>query len=120
MVLLMQGRFEEADRAIARESIVWRRLHGTALTRFALGRRAEADAALAALNEQHGAIAAFQIAEVYAYRGETDLAFQWLDKAVVQRDSGLLSLRSSFLLKNLRQDPRYQALVDKLALPGPA
>ena len=36
----------------------------------------------------HQANMAYQIAEVYAYRGEPDKAFEWLDRAYEQRDAG--------------------------------
>jgi hypothetical protein len=38
---------------------------------------------------------AFQIAEVYAYRGEADKAFQWLNHAFQQRDPGAPELKTA-------------------------
>jgi hypothetical protein len=58
----------------------------------------------------------FQIAEVYAFRGENDHAFEWLDRTFAEHDPGLTTLKSDPLLKNLRHDPRYAALLKKMRL----
>ena len=49
---------------------------------------------------------AFQIAEIYAYRGETDKAFEWLERAYKQRDGGLSQIKGDPLLRSLERDPR--------------
>jgi serine/threonine-protein kinase len=61
--------------------------------------------------------AAYQIAEVFAWRGEKDQAFEWLERAYRQRDGGLSSIKGDPLLKSLRADPRFNALLRKLKLP---
>jgi hypothetical protein len=66
-------------------------------------------------NYQH--TAAFQIAEVYAYRGEVDRAFEWLERAYAQRDSGLSQIKRQPHLKRLERDPRYAAFLAKMRLP---
>jgi hypothetical protein len=43
-------------------------------------------------------------------------AFEWLQRAYGQRDSGLLDLKVDPLMKNLRQDARYDALVRRIHL----
>lgn len=94
----------------------WRRL-GLALAYHALGRKNEADAALAELVEKDKQDSAFQIAEVHAFRGEADQAFDWLERAYIQRDGGLSRVKGDPLLKNLEADPRYKAFLRKLNLP---
>jgi 26S proteasome regulatory complex component, contains PCI domain len=64
----------------------------------------EADAALAQLTKDFAETAAYQIAEVYAYRGDKDKAFEWLERARRQRDPGLASLRKDPLLTNIQDD----------------
>ena len=60
----------------------------------------------------------YQIAEVYAFRGEADKAFEWLGRAYDERDPGLPPhLKGDPLLKNIRHDPRYNALLEKMRLP---
>jgi ribosomal protein L44E len=60
---------------------------------------------------------AYQIAEVYAFRNQSDEAFEWLDRAYAQHDVGLIGTKVEPLLKSLRHDPRYAALLKKLNLP---
>ena len=61
--------------------------------------------------------AAFQIAEIYAYRGEADKAFEWLERAYKQRDAGLTLMKGDPLLRNIERDPRYRAFLQKMKLP---
>jgi hypothetical protein len=61
--------------------------------------------------------AAYQIALIYAFRGEIDLAFDWLNEAYDDRDPGLTALLISPFLVNLRDDPRWIPLLDKVGLP---
>jgi hypothetical protein len=61
--------------------------------------------------------AAFEIAEVYAYRGESDKSFAWLDRAYRQRDGCLTLVKVDPLLRNLRRDPRYFDLLTKMHFP---
>ena len=60
---------------------------------------------------------AYQIAEVYAWRGETDKAFEWLQISYDNHDTGLLSLLIDPLMRGLRDDPRYKIMVEKVGLP---
>jgi hypothetical protein len=62
---------------------------------------------------------AYQIAEVYAWRGETDKAFEWLQISYDNHDTGLLSLLIDPLMRGLRSDPRYKIMVEKVGLPTP-
>jgi serine/threonine-protein kinase len=81
------------------------------------GNRQAADAALTDLIAIAREGFAYQIAEVYALRGEKDKAFKWLQIAVDDRDAGMLGLLVDPLLRNLRDDPRYKNLVAKVGLP---
>ena len=51
------------------------------------------------------------IAIAYAALGEVDSAFAWMDRAVDERDTFLLWLRTSPLVEPLRSDPRFEALL---------
>ena len=61
---------------------------------------------------------AYQIADVYAFRNQSDEAFEWLDRAYAQHDSGLIVTKVDPLLKSLHNDPRYAAFLKKLNLPN--
>ena len=68
---------------------------------YALGRKKESDAALSELVAKFHASGEYQIAEVYAFRNQSDEAFEWLDRAYAQRDSGLIGTKVDPLLKSL-------------------
>ena len=88
-----------------------------AIAYHALGRKKESDAALSQLITKYHARMAYQIAEVYAFRNQSDEAFEWLDRAYAQRDGGLPLTKVDPLLKNLHSDPRFAAFLKKLNLP---
>ena len=94
------------------------RVVGEALAYSALGRKAEADAALQQLLGQYREQAAYQIAEVYAFRGEADRAFQWLEIARAHKDAGVAAIKGDPLLKNLYKDPRYTEFLKSMRLPA--
>ena len=74
-----------------------------------------ADVSLKELIEIWSEGGAYQIAETYAFRGETDEAFAWwLEKAYEDRDSGLVSSLVDPLLANLHDDPRWPVFLDKM------
>jgi len=90
-----------------------------ALAYYARGDRAAADAALADMVANDRNLLAYQIAEVYAWRGETDKGFEWLQISYDNHDTGLLSLLIDPLMRGLRSDPRYKIMVEKVGLPTP-
>jgi len=90
---------------------------GTALAYFALGRKADSDAALAVLETRFAGTDAYAIAQVHAYRGEIDEAFKWLDRAYRQHVHDLDLIKTDRLLTKLRSDPRYDALLRRMNLP---
>jgi TolB-like protein/Tfp pilus assembly protein PilF len=117
LTLLSEGKRDAALAEIGHESDEEWRLEGLAIANFALGKRAEADAALAELTRKFATEAPYAIATVHAYRGERNLAFQWLDRAVAERDGTLVSIKVDPLLQPLVGDPRYKALLKTLGLP---
>jgi len=116
-ILFSEGHQQEALAEIESETGDWEKLSGEALAYYALGRREESDKALNKLIATHQNDSAYQIAEAYAYRGETDKAFEWLDRAYRQRDPGTPELKTGPLMKSLRRDPRYAELLKKMRLP---
>ena len=116
-IYLLQGRPQDALPEIEHVHNATNRAHLYALTYYALGRKKESDAALSELITKYHASNAFEIAQVYAFRNQTDKAFEWLDRAYAQRDPGLMSTKIDPLLKSLHNDPRFAALLKKLNLP---
>ncbi len=115
-VCLARGRPNDALAEMEREQDPGWRLTGLALAYYSLGRRREADAALAELVAKYQADSAYQIAEVYAFRAENDQSFHWLERAYAQRDGGLTEMKGDPLLSNLVPDPRYAAFLKKMRL----
>src|SRR4029079_2027761 len=89
-----------------------------AVAQYVVGDRQAADAALADLLAKAREGFAYQIAEVYAVRGEKDKAFEWLQIAFDDRDAGMLSLLADPLMRSLHDDPRYKSFLAKLGLPA--
>ena len=117
-VYLLQGLPQDALREIERVHYAPYRAHLYALTYYALGRKKESDAALSELITKYDASSAFEIATIYAFRNQTDEAFEWLDRAYAQRDPSMMSTKVQPLLNSLHHDPRFAALLKKLNLPN--
>jgi tetratricopeptide (TPR) repeat protein len=115
-VLLAQGDLREALIEIQKEPMDYFRLAGLALVYHALGDSEASERALANLIDIQSESAAFQIAEVYAFRGENDSAFEWLQKAYDTQDAGLAVLLGNPLFAELTYDARYHPFVEKLGL----
>jgi len=118
LVLLAQGRGEEALAAATREPDEVFRSWARAIVHHGLGQGPESDAALEELTSKFGEDSAFQIAEVHGARGETDAAFEWLERAYAQRDSGIPLLLESPSLLSLQDDPRWAEIVRRVGLEG--
>lgn len=116
MTYVLQGKFEEAAVAAEKDTADWARLLTVSCARWGQKRVPQSDAALADLIAKNGEVAAYQIAEVYGYRNDRDKAFEWLERACQQRDAGIPGLRPDVLLKNLHDDPRWDALLRKIGL----
>jgi TolB-like protein/Tfp pilus assembly protein PilF len=93
------------------------RQQGAALAEHDLGHAQEAQRQLSELISKGSVTAAYQIAEVYAWWGDKDQAFRWLDSAYAQHDAGFTFVKGDPLLRGLRSDPRYKALLRKMNLP---
>ena len=114
VALLLKGEPEAALEEIQQEADETWRLLGLAKAFHELGRTAESDSALAELIEKYEQGWAYNIAYVLAYRGETDRAFEWLDKAVEYNDPGLPDIVSENLFANLRDDPRWLPFLESI------
>jgi adenylate cyclase len=115
--LMLQGHYEQALAEFRKETPDDGQFEGSAMVHFAAGRKAESDAALAEATRHNGTSWPSEIARVHAFRGEKDLAFEWLDRAFHLRDEDLYVIKGDPLLKNLEGDPRYTAFLRKMNLP---
>jgi serine/threonine protein kinase/Tfp pilus assembly protein PilF len=92
------------------------KLWAQSMIRFAAGQGGPADDALVVLIGEYSAGDAYQIAEVFAFRGEPDNAFDWLERSLAERDPGITHALSSPRLRNLHEDKRWPLFLKKIGL----
>ena len=115
-VLLARGQIQAALGAAEQEPDEEMRLDALALAYYALGRAADADASLAEFRRKWGSRFPVELAEIYAYRGETERAFAALDAAFLAGDPAVNSIRVDSYFKPLQGDHRYHAFLERLNL----
>jgi len=105
--LLLKGDARGAQAEIEEEtSGIWKAI-GLPMVYHALGRKAESDAAVAALALDPEKGGPYNIAYVHAFRGDADKAFEWLGKAAHYGGGGLSEITSENLFGPIRSDPRW-------------
>jgi len=114
IALLLKGDAASALAEAEQEPNEAYRMIGLPMVYHALGRKADSDRALAALITKYGKDAACNIGWVYAFRGEPDQAFAWLDKAVAYHDSGLAEIVAENLFDKIHRDPRWLPFLRKI------
>lgn len=119
-VYLAQGKVEEARAALEEEKDPFFRLPVESMIERAAGRGRESGEALEAFIGSFGKGNAYQIAQVFAYRGEADRALEWLETAYKDRDGGLYLTKVDPYLGALRGDPRFAAFLRKMGFPDDA
>lgn len=92
------------------------RLLGLARIYDAMGRSAESDSALNLLVGKHADGWAYNIAYTYAYRGEADEAFEWLERAIENHDAGLSDLGATNAFARIEQDPRWLPFLESVGM----
>jgi tetratricopeptide (TPR) repeat protein len=118
IVLLVRGEPQAALEEMLKEKDEGVSVAGSAMAYFALGRKADSDAALALMLKSEANHHPFYIAKIYAFRGETDEALKWLDRAYAQKDPTLFfHTVGDPIMKSLKGDPRYKAFLEKIHLP---
>jgi tetratricopeptide (TPR) repeat protein len=113
--LLLMSRFDESLAAAQRETDEDAKREILAMTTWSLGRRAESDGYLHALESDKDR-SPYTLAQIHTLRGERDLAFDELERAYRQREVALISVRLDPLLRRLRDDSRYADLLKKMKL----
>lgn len=119
MARLYLGQFDAALAALQQEPDEDYRLGGLAAVFWAMGRRTDADAALKALTAKFASVDAYGIAAVHAFRGESDDAFQWLDRAYQEHNPGMAYIKTDRLFMKIHGDPRFQALLRRMRIIRP-
>ena len=117
LVLLYRNEPDKALVEVLKEPSEPARLVGSAWAYFRLGRKADSDAALTKYIKSYGDYSPSGVASIYAFRGESDEAFKWLDRAYAQKDTLLHGIKYRTDFDKLHDDPRYKAFLKKMNLP---
>jgi len=71
------------------------------------------------LIETNADASAYQVAETYALRKDPDRMFEWLDRALTNRDPGLNQILRDAFFVPYKNDPRFAAFCRKIRLSAP-
>jgi len=114
---LMNGQAEEALAAFEQMGDPnYQILSGMAMALYSLGRQAEFEAVFAELRERWGKEQPSFVAFVYAWTGDADAAFEWLDKGIDKDTFAVIREYTSPFLRNLHSDPRWQDVLERIGM----
>ena len=114
--LILQGRYEEALEVAQQERLDGFKQTALAIVHWRLGNKEDSDRAMQALLAQQSGGWDWQVVEVRAVRGELDEAFEAMEAAYENHDVGVQLILGDQLIANLRGDPRYEAIVEKMGI----
>ena len=76
----------------------------------------DADRVMREFSVRHERFSPYLVASAYAFRGEADKAFTWLDRAYRARDVGTIDFLQSPFFARFRSDPRYRKFCDAIGV----
>ncbi|TDJ34322.1 MAG: tetratricopeptide repeat protein [Gammaproteobacteria bacterium] len=114
LALLAKGKTRAALKAMEQEAIEMYRLSGLAIAYHDLGQKNESDKFLAELIEEHAEDGSAEVASVFAWRGDNDDAFAWLEKARENNETSFANVASHYTFRTLHDDPRWQPFLAKM------
>ena len=110
---LFKNELEKALETYQLEPDIEWKTKGTALVYYKQGKMEEFEKTFTELRENWGDEWPSEIAHVYAWIGDNDAAFEWLDKAVIDNEEGLYQQYFQPLLNSLHDDPRWEQFREK-------
>ena len=113
-LLLGKGDAAGALKEVEAETDEETRLCGLPLALHALGRAKEADVAQQVCLDRFGTDDPGNMPLIYAYRGQADAAFEWLEKSAAAHDSLIANMLTEPLLDRLHDDPRWLPFLRKV------
>ena len=116
VALLLKDEPEAALSAMAKVQTERARVRGMALALHALGRQAEFEFAFKELRERWGAQRPLSVADVYAWIGDADRAFEWLDRAFQQNAYALARIAFSEIFNGIHDDPRWLPFLERIGM----
>ena len=116
-IRLAQGRYEDALEEIGKEKHEFFSLYGRNFIAHAMGKKEEADALFEEFLNSYSEREPANVADLYAFRGDYDASFEWLEKAYRVKDPVLIEALTYPSFKPMYGDPRWSGLIEKLGLP---
>jgi adenylate cyclase len=116
-VLLAQGNMDEALMEFKKETHEFFSLYGMNFIRFAIGGEKETDIIFKEFLEKFSKSDPANTADLYAFRGNYDASFLWLNRALEIKDPVLIEALSYPAFKTMYSDPRWKLFINKLGLP---
>ena len=114
MALMLKGDATAALGEIEQEKTETWRINGLPMAYCALGRKADYEKAIVDEIRQDEKEGPYNIAWVYAFCGDADKAFEWLDKAIAYQDPGLSEIVAENLFDKIHSDPRWLPFLRKI------
>ena len=114
--LILQGRYDEALHVTQQERLDGFKQTMLAIIHWHLGNEEESDRAMQALLAQQSGGWDWQVVQARAVRGEVDEAFEAMQAAYDNRDTGMQLILGDGFIDALRDDPRYDAMVEKMGI----
>lgn len=115
LLRLLQNRPQEAIADAEKADHESLRLAILAMANNDLGFREASDEAIGALLAEHADDDAYNIAMAFAWRGESDKAFDWLDRAISHGQS-VYGIKTDPFFRGLTGDPRWDSILERLGL----
>jgi TolB-like protein len=113
LMLILNGEPETAMKVIQNIEDKWQQKLGLVWAYYALGQQAESDAALTEWLELDAQDSPLHTAYTAAFRGDPDLAFEWLYKAAVAGPLVSQAAVDPFLIE-LHEDPRWLPFLESI------
>lgn len=114
---LFENRPEVALTAFRQNEAEGFSLAGQARAEYSLGHSEASQRLLQEFIAKHRNDDPYAIARIYAWRGETDKAFEWLERAWVIRQTSLNWLKIDRVFRSVHNDARYKNLLREMHLP---
>jgi TolB-like protein/Tfp pilus assembly protein PilF len=116
-VLSLQGRDAEAVRALPHDSVRFGSFEA-GIPGFVYARAGQRDRALASVREleSRSYVPGEGVAAVHAALGDRTSALRWLERAVADRDPGMIFLAVEPIYDSLRGDPGFDAILQSVGV----
>ena len=117
LISLLKNEPQEALATFAEEPDELFKLRGTVLALHDLGRTTEFEKAMTELQDQWGEKWPSEIGMAYAWIGDNDAAFRWLEKEIeVNGTYGWTEIPQDPVFHSLNEDPRWQTLLARVGV----